>query len=156
MTSVLPSPQLVHVCDLAVHLGQISEMGRGKAGRRRIIPIIGGTVTGPLINGTILDVGADWQTVYADGSANLDTRYALETDDCAVIEIINLGLRHGPAEVLERIAAGDSVPHDRYYMRTHARLESGDPRYAWVNNALFVGTGQRLKDQVIISLFKIA
>ncbi len=156
MTSALPSPQLVHVCDLAVKLGPIREMGQGKAGRRRIIPIIGGAVIGPRLSGAILDVGADWQTIYADGSANLDTRYAFETDDGAVIEIINHGLRHGPAEVLERIAAGEAVPHNQYYMRTHARLETGDPRYGWVNSALFVGTGQRLKDQVMISLFKIA
>ena len=80
-----PHPQLQHVCDLAVKLDPIREMGSGRAGRRRIIPIIGGTVSGPLIEGRILNLGADWQTVFADGLAELDTRYAIETHDGATI-----------------------------------------------------------------------
>ena len=40
-------------------------------------------------------------------------------------------------------------------MRTHARLESGDPRYEWVNRTLFVGSGTRLAEKVVVSLFAI-
>ncbi len=40
-----------------------------------------------------------------DGLAELDTRYAMETDDGALIEIVNYGYRHGPAAVIERLAA---------------------------------------------------
>ena len=102
-----------------------------------------------------MSVGADWQTVFADGVAELDTRYALETDDGAVIEVINYGFRHGPAEVIARMAAGDSVPQDQYYMRTQARLECGDERYRWVNRTLFVGTGARNAASVEIHLYAI-
>ena len=56
----LPMPQLEHVCDLSVTLDPIREMGSGRAGQRRIIPIVGGTVSGPLLQGHILDLGADW------------------------------------------------------------------------------------------------
>jgi len=85
----------------------------------------------------------------------LDTRYAIETHDGAVIEVINFGFRHGPPEVIAAIARGEDVPHDQYYMRTHARLETGDERYAWVNKMLFVGTGERKKSTVHISLYAI-
>jgi len=156
MPSALPAPQLVHVCDLSVELGPIMEMGKGRAGARRIVPIIGGTVEGPGISGRVLNLGADWQTIYPNGTADLSTRYALETHDGAIIEIINLGSRHGPADVLNRLAAGEDVPPDQYYMRTHARLETGDPRYAWVNDTLFVGTGARKASAVTISLFLVA
>jgi hypothetical protein len=132
------------------------EMGKGRAGARRIVPIIGGTVEGPGISGRVLNLGADWQTIYPNGTADLSTRYALETHDGAIIEIINLGSRHGPADVLNRLAAGEDVPPDQYYMRTHARLETGDPRYAWVNDTLFVGTGARKASAVTISLFQVA
>lgn len=132
------------------------EMGKGRAGARRIVPIIGGTVEGPGISGRVLNLGADWQTIYPNGTADLSTRYALETHDGAIIEIINLGSRHGPADVLNRLAAGEDVPPDQYYMRTHARLETGDPRYAWVNDTLFVGTGARKASAVTISLFLVA
>ena len=151
----LAPPILSHVCDLEVELDPIREMGRGRAGRRRIIPVTGGRVTGPRLNGRILNLGADWQTIFADGLAELDTRYGFETDDGATIEIINYGYRHGPAEVIAAIARGDEVEPASYYMRTHARLETGDPRYEWVNRTLFVGTGARRGGQVVVSLFAL-
>ena len=85
---------------------------------------------GDALSGRVLEVGADWQTVFDDGLAELDTRYAMETHDGAVIEIINYGLRHGPPEVMAAVARGEDVPAEQYYMRTHARLETGDERYA--------------------------
>ena len=114
MSSALPQPGLSHVCDLHVELDPIREMGPGRAGHRRIIPIIGGRVEGPRLNGRLLNLGADGQTIWSDGVAELDTRYAMETDDGAVIEIINYGYRHGPQEVLDRLMAGEIVPPDQY------------------------------------------
>lgn len=156
MASALPPPPLLHVCDLLVELGPIMEMGQGRAGARRIIPIVGGRVEGPELSGIVLNLGADWQTIYPNGAADLNTRYAMRTHDGALIEIINLGSRHGPAAVLARVAAGEDVPPDQYYMRTHARLETGDPRYGWVNDTLFVGSGARQANAVKISLFRVA
>lgn len=143
------------VCALQVELAPIIEMGEGRRATRRIVPIIGGKAEGPLLNGKVLSVGADWQSVYADGSAFLDTRYALQTDDGAVIEIINQGFRHGPQDVLARVAAGESVDPSQYYMRTSARLETGDPRYDWVNRHIFVGRGKRLASAVEVELFQL-
>lgn len=151
----LRAPALRHFCDLSVELGPAREMGQGRAGRRRIIPIIGGTVDGPGIKGTILNLGADWQTIFEGGTAELDTRYAMETDDGALIEIINYGFRHGPPEVIRAIAAGEEADPADYYMRTQARLETGDERYAWVNDMLFVGTGARLADGVEMRLYAV-
>jgi hypothetical protein len=151
----LPRPDLDHVCTLTVALDPIREMGSGRAGARRIIPIVGGTVTGPRLCGRILNVGADWQTIFADGLAELDTRYAMETDDGATIEIVNYGYRHGPKEVLEAVARGETVDPASYYMRTHARLETGDARYDWVNRTLFVGVGARNQASVQVDLYAI-
>lgn len=148
-------PRLDHVCDLRVYLAPIREMGEGPAGKRRIIPIIGGDVTGPRLQGRVLDVGADWQTIFASGVAELDTRYAIETHDGAIIEVKNYGLRHGSPDVIARIARGENVPASDYYMRTQARLETGDARYDWVNRTLFVGSGARLASSVQIALYAI-
>ena len=155
MTPALPAPGLAHVCDLNVDLDPITEMGRGRAGQRRIIPILGGTVSGPRLNGRILHLGADWQTIWDNGVAELDTRYAMETDDGAVIEIVNYGYRHGPPEVIAALARGEDVPADSYVMRTQARLETGDARYGWVNRTLFLGRGMRRAQQVVISLYAV-
>jgi hypothetical protein len=152
---MVDAPHLRPVCTLKVELGTIIEMGQGRAGKRRIIPIIGGTVEGPELSGTILNVGADWQTIFADGSADLDTRYAFETHDGAVIEVVNLGFRHGPPEVLERLAKGEEVSPDSYYMRTSARFETGDSRYQWVNKSIFIGTGMRKASAVEVAMFAV-
>ena len=152
---MVDAPRLRPVCTLKVELGPIIEMGQGRAGKRRIIPIIGGKVEGPELSGTILNVGADWQTIFADGSADLDTRYAFETHDGAVIEVVNLGFRHGPPEVLERLAKGEEVSPDSYYMRTSARFETGDSRYQWVNKSIFIGTGMRKASAVEVAMFAV-
>ena len=152
---MLPQPTLRHVADLTIKLDTIVEMGQGQGGTRRIIPIIGGQVSGPAFSGEIMNVGADWQTIFASGLAELDTRYAFRTDDGAVIEIRNFGYRHGPADVMQKVAAGEDVDPSQYYMRTHARLETGYPDYQWVNNTLFVGVGGRLKSSVMLSLYAV-
>lgn len=149
------APPLEYACTLTVDLGAIRELGPGRSGQRRIVPIVGGRVAGPLLNGTILNLGADWQTIQADGAAHLDTRYAFETADGALIEIVNVGTRHGPAPVIKALARGDDVDPDSYYMRTAARLETGDPRYAWVNNTIFVGRGERTASSVMMHLFAV-
>ena len=151
----LPKPRLDLACTLTVELDPIMDMGPGRAGQRRIIPIVGGQVDGPLLTGRILNLGADWQTVFASGLAELDTRYAMETPDGAIIEIVNFGFRHGPDEVIKAVARGQDVDPSSYYMRTHARLETGDARYDWVNRTLFLGVGARMKQSVKIDLYAI-
>ncbi len=151
----LNAPQLEHFCDLKVELGDPIELGEGNAGKRRIIPIIGGTADGPFISGKILDLGADWQTVHENGVAHLDTRYAIATQDGATIEVINRGLRHGPAQVIAALGRGEEVAPDSYYMRMHAILETGHPDYCWINRLLFVGVGARHANSVDMHLFII-
>ena len=151
---MMQAPDLRPVCTLFVELDPIRELGQGRGGQRRIIPIVGGRVEGEL-TGTILAIGADWQTIHADGTAWIDTRYAFETGDGAVIEVINRGYRHGPAEVMQRLAAGEAVDPGDYYMRTAAYFETGDPRYAWVNRTVFVGVGARRASTVEMAIFAL-
>ncbi|WP_425098692.1 DUF3237 domain-containing protein [Tropicibacter sp. S64] len=151
----IPVPRLEHSFTLRVDLGPPIEMGQGRAGKRRIIPIVGGAALGPDLIGAVLNLGADWQTILADGAAHLDTRYALQTEDGAVIEIVNVGARHGPPEVIARLAKGEDVDPSSYYMRTAARLETGDTRYGWVNHTIFVCAGIRRASAVEIAYYKV-
>lgn len=146
---------LEHVCDFVVELSPPHELGDCAMGTRRIIPIVGGTVTGPRINGRILDVGADWQTVMANGVAELDARYGILTDDGAHIEVISRGIRHASAEVAARIAAGENVPTSEYYMRTAIRLDSGHPDYEWVGRSLFIANGGKVGATVKLSVYRV-
>jgi len=149
------TPALEHAFDLVVELSPPHEMGETPAGTRRIIPIVGGTAEGPLLRGRVLNVGADWQTVLAGGIADLDARYAIETHDGAVIEVVSQGIRHASREVAARIAAGELVPTSEYYMRTAIRLEAGDPAYAWVNRSLFLAVGGKVGATVRLAVFRV-
>ncbi len=151
---MIPVPSLNHSFTLSVDLAAPMELGQGRAGKRRIIPIIGGSASGK-ITGKVLNLGADWQTIYADGAAHLDTRYAVETDDGAIIEVVNVGSRHGPPEVIAKLAAGEDVDPSSYYMRTSARLETGDPRYNWVNHMIFISAGIRRASAVEIAYYEV-
>lgn len=148
-------PSFELVCHLAIELTRPQEMGACPGGTRRIIPIVGGTAEGARINGRILNIGADWQTVQGDGLAQLDARYAIETGDGAVIEVISQGLRHMAPDVAQRAASGEDVPFADYYMRTFIRLETGHPDYAWVNRALFLASGGKRGPVVHLDIYRI-
>lgn len=149
------APGLRHLAHLDVALAAPIELGDSPRGRRRIIPIIGGTVTGERLSGEILNLGADWQTVLSDGTAELDTRYAMRSHDGASIDIRNFGYRHGPKDVLDALGRGEAVDPSLYYMRTQPRFETGDARYAWLNRIVCIGTGARLANGVRVSFFEV-
>jgi Protein of unknown function (DUF3237) len=136
-------------------LAPAHELGDTPQGRRRIIGISGGRFSGERLSGHVLPGGADWQLVRADGVADLDARYTLETSDGALIYVRNRGYRHGPAEVLKRLAAGERVDPGLYYMRTTPRFETGDERYAWLNRIICVASGARRRDAVDLDVFEV-
>ena len=131
------------------------ELGDTPRGRRRIIEITGGSFSGLRLSGRVLPGGADWQIVRADGVAYLDARYTLETADGALIYVENRGYRHGPRDVIERLARGEDVDPALYYMRTTPWFETSDARYAWLNRIVCVGTGARRADAVELEFFEV-
>jgi len=138
-----------------ITLAPAQELGESPLGRRRIINITGGTFRGERLSGKVLPGGADWQVIRTDGVADLDARYTLETSDGALIYVRNHGYRHGPAEVLKKLASGEDVDPSLYYMRTTPLFETGDQRYAWLNRLICVGTGARKKSSVHLEIFEV-
>jgi len=138
-----------------ITLAPAQELGDSPLGRRRIINITGGTFRGERLSGKVLPGGADWQVIRADGVADLDARYTLETSDGALIYVRNHGYRHGPADVLKELSLGKDVDPSLYYMRTTPLFETGDARYAWLNRLICVGTGARRKSSVHLEIFEV-
>ncbi|HET7197342.1 MAG TPA: DUF3237 domain-containing protein [Burkholderiales bacterium] len=138
-----------------ITLAPAQELGEAPLGRRRIIPITGGRFRGERLSGRVLPGGADWQIVRADGVAQLEARYTLETDDGALVYVRNVGLRHGPPEVLARIAAGEAVDPALYYMRATPSFETGAAKYAWLNRIVCVATGARRKEAVELDVYEV-
>jgi len=138
-----------------IALAAPQELGDTPQGRRRIIGITGGRFSGERLSGRVLPGGADWQVIRADGVADLDARYTLETNDGALIYVRNRGYRHGPPEILKRLNEGQAVDPTAYYMRTTPRFETGDARYAWLNRIVCVASGARRAAAVELEVFEV-
>jgi hypothetical protein len=141
-----------HVWDAKVKIANTIVLGESKRGTRRIVPILGGTFSGPKIRGEVLPGGEDWQTVRPDGDTELYARYLLKTDDGFIIQVINQVLIHTPPEKEKA----------QPYIRSVIDLEAPvDSPYAWLNHAIFLGTlevpvlsaGQ--EPYVIIGVYKL-
>lgn len=138
-----------------ITLAPPQELGEAPLGRWRIIPIAGGRFRGGRLSGRVLPGGADWQIVRGDGVSQLEARHTLETDDGALVYVHNVGLRHGPREVLARLAAGEPVDPSLYYMRATPSFETGAERYRWLNRIVCVATGARRRDSVELDVYEI-
>jgi hypothetical protein len=138
-----------------ITLAAPQELGDTPRGRRRVIPIAGGSFRGERLSGRVLAGGADWQVIRADGVAELDARYTLETVDGSLIYVRNFGYRHGPADVIRRLMAGEPVDPALYYMRTTPRFETGAERYRWLNGLICVASGARRAAAVELEVFAV-
>jgi len=130
-------------------------VGDTPVGLKRVVPILGGTFSGPEMRGTIVPGGADWQYVRPDGVTVVEARYLLRTDDEVLIEVHNRGIRHGPAETMQRLAAGESVDPSEYYFRATPVLTAPAGKYEWLNRNLFVCTGARYATAITLWIYRI-
>jgi Protein of unknown function (DUF3237) len=153
--SSIPVPNLEPVAELTAEVGAAIDVGHGPHGRRRVIPILGGRISGPRLNGRVLPGANDYQLVRGDGVLELVARYVIETDDKALIYVENAGLRDGPADLIARQLAGEPVDPARIYFRTVPRFETAAPRYDWLTRRIFVGSGARFPDRVALRFFAV-
>ena len=148
-------PQLEFLMRLAVDVGEITSMGEGPLGERRIIGIVGGTFEGPGLRGAVLAGGADWQIVRRDGVLDLDARYALREERGGVVRVTSQGYRHGSPEVLAALARGEEVDPAKYYFRTVMRFETGAPGLEWLNKTIALAGAQRKARQVLLEAYRV-
>jgi len=113
------------------------------------------SVSGPRLQGRVLETGGDWQILRPDGTADLDARYTIQAHDGALIYVVNRGVRHGPAEVLSRLNRGEHVDPTSYYFRSAAVFETSAPEHAWLTRAVLVGVGERYPDRVVIRFWEL-
>jgi hypothetical protein len=133
----------------------VQTVGVTPNGNRRIGVVSGGTFEGSRLWGTILPGGTDWAIVRPDDVALLDVRLVLQTDDSALIGITYRGIRHGPAEVIERLTRDETVDPAEYYFRTVATFETASPRYGWLNRIFALGLGDRSAGKIVYELFEL-
>ena len=150
-----PKPKLEYLgrwsVDLAApiwELGQTSDLGK-----RRIIPITGGTFEGPSFKGKILNNGADWQVVTKDGVAIIDTRYLLQTDDGEYVYLQTKGYRFGPPDVMARVANGEVIDGNLYNFRLTLQFETSSKKYDYLNRHIGIASAMRLGNAVVYDAY---
>lgn len=123
MTYTPPVPGLEPAFTVSVELGPLEDHGATRAGHRRVVPIVGGAISGAF-DGEILPGGADWQLVRPDGAIEVDGRYTARSTDGDFVYLRVAGVRSGSPDVLAGLLAGrDTDPAD-YYFRTAVTIES--------------------------------
>ena len=124
--------------------------------RRRIIDILGGTAEGPSFKGTVLPGGADWQLIrQSDGFTDIDARYTIRTEDGDLIYVSNVGIRHASPNVMARLNAGEVVDQSAIYFRAIPKLETDAPGLEWLMNHVFISSGERYPNGVVIRFWKV-
>lgn len=154
MIDDLPTPSLQPAFDVVAELGPLEDLGRTRAGHRRIIPIIGGTIRG-LFDAEIISGGADWQLVREDGSIDIDTRYSARTQEGHHVHLRTAGVRSGSPEVLESLLRGEEVSPADYYFRVAVTIETSAPALRHLERSLFVAVARRSADGVAYTAYRV-
>ena len=130
--------------EIRLQVPQIVDIGVTPLGRRRIATVTGGQFEGERLRGVVMGAPAgDWLLQRNDGVTVLDVRLLLRTDDGEHIYMSYRGLRHGPADVMARLVAGEMVDPKSYYFRMAPVFETAAKKYDWINKIVAVGVGRR-------------
>ena len=134
----LPSLRTRLAWTAAVDCDPREDLGPSPLGARFVVPITGGRFWGgpgfEALRGRVRAGGADRQLLRADGVKELRAEYDLETDDGAVLTVLN------------EVVVDDTVQPQRYAL-SHIRVTAPDGPHAWLNRRLFLGTLQALRPQ---------
>ena len=151
----LPTPELKFFADLSVQVDKPQEVGATVHGQRRVIPILGGDVRGDGWTARVLRGGADFQMIVNQSLAELDARYVLETDAGDLIFVQNRAVRTASPDVMSRLIRGEKVDPQLVYFRCTPQFETASKSLSWISERLFIGTGARHPDKVVMRFFEV-
>jgi hypothetical protein len=146
--------RLEFLFDLTAEVGEIVSMGPAPLGERRVVAITGGQFAGPGLRGAVL-TGNDWQIARADDVLELDARYVIKDERGGLVRVVSQGYRHGPPDVMARLARGEDVAPQDYFFRTTMRFETGAANLAWLNKIIAVATAVRKARQVELKAWRL-
>jgi len=147
-SSVAP-PRFELSLEVRARVGAPVDVGLVRGGRRRMVPILGGTFEGLGIKGRVLPV------IQEDGLTKADARYLLEGDGHELIYVQNLGIRHAPGPVMEKLLAGEPVDPALVYFCSRPSFETSAPNLQTLTRYVFVGVGERYPTEVVLRFWKV-
>ncbi len=151
----MPELKSTYIGELMMEITGSYMLGEAPVGKRRLDRLDKGHFKGPKVQAEMLTGGMDILLGGADGALRPDVRLILKLDDGEILLIQYRGVRHAPAEVMQRIAQGERVPPGEYYLRTSLVFETASRKYGWMNRIVGVGVGRREPSAVFYDVFEI-
>jgi hypothetical protein len=65
------------------------------------------------------------------------------------------GTRTGKKEVLSKLGDDESIGAEHYRMRLNLTMETGDERYSWINQGVFIASSGRNGNMVIYDAYQV-
>jgi hypothetical protein len=133
-------PDLRFAFEARVAVGEEEHVGHGAGDELRFVPIVGGTVDGPLLRGGVVPGGGDWMVKRRD-VYSLEARYLIRADDGALIDVINRGFYR-------------ETPTGLYY-RTSPVFRTDALAHQWLAETVFIGLAREDRGDVCIRCFAL-
>jgi hypothetical protein len=140
---------------LSLAVGVAQAVGDTPSTNRLVGVLQSGTFIGERLSGQVLPGGSDWQSIRSNGSILLDCRLVLTTTDGELISMKYTGIRVNPPGVAARIKGGEVVNPSEYYLRIAPVFETASEKYAWLNNVVAIGIGDRPPVGPTYSIFEV-
>jgi hypothetical protein len=121
----MATPELELLFTLTANTAVAGMIANGPMGTRVVVDASTGSFEGPKMRGTVSGPGGDWVTVRADGSAQLDVRLLLKTDDGADILCEYKGIALDGATKIT----------------TAPMFQTAHENYTWLNSVVAIGRG---------------
>lgn len=151
----MPELKSTYIGELMMEITGSYMLGDAPVGKRRLDRLDKGHFKGPKVQAEMLTGGMDILLGGTDGAVRPDVRLILKLDDGEILLIQYRGVRHAPAEVMQRIAKGERVPPSEYYLRTSLVFETASKKYGWMNRIVGVGVGRREPTAVFYDVFEV-
>jgi len=159
LSSTAPPPTLDYLGLIDLNISP-TDFGTTPFGGRMVVDILGGTIEGPKLTGTVLSTGGDWALATPDGILHLECRITIKTNDekPAFIYVNYRGkLIFGETE--QKILGGAIPPVDFGVSKSLFMtpfFETSDNRYTWLNQVVAVGQGRLLPGKVQYRLYVLS
>lgn len=133
---------------MQITLGKRYPIGPVPKGRRSVLALEDGIVSGPKINGKIMPVGGEFELIDAEGVYHVNVRLVIQTDDLANIYVQYFGVAQLNPAAISKIQNQQTIDFGETYFVTQPRFETSHEKYAWLNNVMAVAEGRSTKDGV--------
>jgi hypothetical protein len=131
------------------------DLGITPRGNRQIYYIKGGSFKGPNIKGDVLPGGGDWFLIRSDGTAEMDVKATVRTDDGDLIYVCYTGYLYASPDVWQKMMKEEPIDPSEYYFRCTPYYETSSQKYSWLNRIVAVGIGRLTETGVAFKVYKI-